>query len=390
MTPRFLLVAGARPNYIKIAPIYWAIRELNRLSETVEVDIIHTGQHYDTALSDDFFRDLDLPEPTVNLGAGSGSHAEQTARVMTGFEKVLQDHLADVVIVVGDVNSTAACAMVTAKAYGCSRSGTGRPLLAHVEAGLRSHDRAMPEEVNRLVTDTLSDVLLTASTDANDNLRSEGVHDDKVTLVGNTMVDSLLRSMAAAEQEELPRAMQTSANGSGYGLCTLHRPSNVDSRETLSGIIAALSEIATETPLFLPLHPRTRARVESFGFGSHFQSLEDAGDNPRGIFVIEPLSYFQMLLAQRTSSFVLTDSGGLQEETTALGVPCVTIRENTERPITITEGTNVLAGTSREGIVTSLIEARAKVSAGTRVPKFWDGHAGRRIVEDLVLRCSSK
>ena len=387
MKTKILLIAGARPNYMKIAPIYWAIRDSKELRGKVEAEIIHTGQHYDAALSDDFFRDLDLPAPAVNLGVGSGSHAEQTARVMTGFEKVLQDRPADVVLVVGDVNSTAACAMVTAKAYGCTPSGVGRPLLAHVEAGLRSRDRAMPEEVNRLVTDALSDVLLTTSADADANLSAEGVDDSKITRVGNTMIDSLLRSLAAAEQEELPQSMQTAAGLRGFGLCTLHRPSNVDDRDKLTGILEALSEIAAETPLFIPLHPRTRARIEAFGLESHLQSLDDAGDDPRGIYVIEPLSYLQMLLAQRTSSFVLTDSGGLQEETTALGIPCVTIRENTERPITITEGSNVLAGTSREGILRGLVEARQKVANGTRTPDLWDGHAGRRIVEDLVRRC---
>jgi UDP-N-acetylglucosamine 2-epimerase (non-hydrolysing) len=201
------------------------------------------------------------------------------------------------------------------------------------------------------------------------------------------MIDSLLRSLAAAEEEELPAAMAAAANCSGFGLCTLHRPSNVDQRETLAGILAALSEIAEETPLFLPIHPRTRARIESFGLQSHLKSATAVGEAARGIFAIEPLSYLQMLCAQRRSSFVLTDSGGLQEETTVLGVPCVTIRENTERPITITEGTNVLAGTSRDGIVRGLREARRKVTDGTRTPEFWDGRAGERIVADIVRRC---
>ncbi|MFP6665491.1 MAG: UDP-N-acetylglucosamine 2-epimerase (non-hydrolyzing) [Deltaproteobacteria bacterium] len=390
MKIRLLLVAGARPNYMKIAPIYWAIRDSRVFREAIEAEIIHTGQHYDAALSDDFFRDLDLPAPAVNLGVGSGSHAEQTAKVMIGFEKVLQEHRADVVLVVGDVNSTAACAMVTAKAYGCTPSGEGRPLLAHVEAGLRSRDLAMPEEVNRLVTDALSDILFTTSGDADENLRAEGVNEDKIERVGNTMIDSLLRSLAAAEQEELPAAMTAAAESGGFGLCTLHRPSNVDDRETLSGILSALSEIAAETPLFLPIHPRTRARIEAFGLGAHLKPATEATENARGIFVIEPLSYLQMLCAQRRSAFVLTDSGGLQEETTVLGIPCVTIRDNTERPITITEGSNVLAGTSRAGILRGLAEAKQKVARGTRTPELWDGQAGERIVAELVQRCSGK
>lgn len=383
---KILLVAGARPNYMKIAPIYWAIEAAGQ--QDLSAVIIHTGQHYDAALSDDFFRDLGLPKPAVNLAVGSGTHATQTAKVMTGFENVLETNPADIVIVVGDVNSTAACALVTAKAYGCTPSGSGRPLLVHVEAGLRSRDRAMPEEVNRLVTDALSDVLLTTSADADENLIAEGIPTEKISRVGNTMIDSLLRSLEAAEEERLPSAMEMAAERGGYALATLHRPSNVDHRETLQGILEALDEIAQTTPIFIPLHPRTRARVEGFGLETYLKPLSAAGSDARGIFVIEPLGYLQMLRAQKKSALVLTDSGGLQEETTALGVPCVTIRENTERPITVTEGSNVLAGTSREGILRALVEARQKVANGTRTPDLWDGRAGKRIVTDLLNRGS--
>ena len=376
---KLLLVAGARPNYMKIAPIYWASRET---TADVDVEIVHTGQHYDPALSDDFFRDLDLPAPSANLGVGSGSHAEQTAKVMMGFEALLAERKPDVVVVVGDVNSTAACSLVTAKAYGCAPDGLGRPLLAHVEAGLRSRDRTMPEEVNRIVTDALSDVLFTTSADADANLRAEGIPDERIDRVGNTMIDSVLRSRAAAESATLPGAMEATHT---FGLCTLHRPSNVDDRTVLARILDALREIAGTTPLFLPLHPRTRERLERFDLATRLAPLDPTEAPTAGLYAVPPLGYLQMLRAQGRAAFVLTDSGGIQEETTALGVPCVTIRENTERPITITEGTNVLAGTTHDGIVRALDEAREKAAAG-RCPDLWDGRAGRRILDAIVRR----
>lgn len=380
---KIVLVAGARPNYMKIAPIYWAVRRASQPG--LEVEIVHTGQHYDAALSDEFFRDLDLPPPVVNLGVGSDSHAKQTSKVMVGFESVLEERRPDAVVVVGDVNSTAACSLVTAKAYGTGPDGQGRPLLAHVEAGLRSGDRAMPEEVNRLVTDAISDLLFTTSKDADENLLREGVDADKIVRVGNTMIDSMLRSLPRAEAVELPAAMSSAAERSSFGLCTLHRPSNVDHPETLIGIVDALREIGSSTPLFLPLHPRTRARLDRFGL--RLPDGATISEPTTGVFTIEPLSYLQMLRAQRLASFVLTDSGGLQEETTALNIPCVTLRENTERPITITEGTNVLAGTSREGILRGLDEALARAERGeSRVPDLWDGGAGERILDALVGR----
>jgi UDP-N-acetylglucosamine 2-epimerase (non-hydrolysing) len=366
-----LLVAGARPNFMKIAPIYWALRE--HAADHVRVTIVHTGQHYDAKMSDDFFRDLRLPAPDVNLEVGSASHAEQTARVMTGFERVLLDRRPDVVVVVGDVNSTAACALVTTKIDHAPRPGSSRrrPLLVHVEAGLRSRDRAMPEEINRLVTDAIADLLLTTCRDADDNLRSEGVPADKIRFVGNPMIDSLHRSLGASEDCALPARLGVAPGG--YGLCTLHRPSNVDDAATLGEILAALGEIAAETPLLLPLHPRTRARIEGFALAT-----------APGIVVLDPLSYVEMLRATRDAAFVLTDSGGVQEETTALGVPCVTLRDNTERPVTIHEGTNILAGVTRRGILDGLAAARAKVAAGTRIPELWDGRAGERIAAALV------
>lgn len=375
MPLEIVLVAGARPNFMKIAPIYWALRE--HAADHVAVTIVHTGQHYDARMSDDFFRDLRLPAPEVNLGVGSASHAEQTARVMTGFERVLLERRPDVVVVVGDVNSTAACALVTSK-MDCEprpgrrrRAAARRPILVHVEAGLRSGDRAMPEEINRLVTDAISDLLLTTCRDADENLRAEGIPNAKIRFVGNPMIDSLRRSLASADASPVLARLGVAAGT--YGLCTLHRPSNVDDRGTLGGILAALRDIAAQTPMLLPLHPRTASRIESFGF--------DTGPDIR---VLDPLSYLEMLKVTKEAAFVLTDSGGVQEETTALGVPCVTLRENTERPVTITEGTNVLAGVSRGGIVAGLAEARRKAARGGRVPELWDGRAGERIAATLV------
>lgn len=370
-----VLVAGARPNFMKIAPIYHALRE--HAADHVTVAIVHTGQHYDARMSDDFFRDLRLPEPDVNLGVGSASHAEQTARVMTGFERVLTERRPDVVVVVGDVNSTAACALVTSKidwpARPAARAAAPRrrPLLVHVEAGLRSRDRAMPEEINRLVTDAIADLLLTTCRDADENLVAEGVPADKIRFVGNPMIDSLRRSLATADRCPILDRLRVTPRS--YGLCTLHRPSNVDDPRVLGDILAALGEIAARTQILLPMHPRTRARIDGFGLAP-----------AAGIRVLEPLSYVEMLKTTKEAAFVLTDSGGVQEETTALGVPCVTLRENTERPVTITEGSNVLAGVSRAGIVAGLREALDKTSRGTRVPELWDGRAGERIAAALI------
>lgn len=369
---KLLLVAGARPNYMKIAPIFWAAQA--SASDVFDVEIIHTGQHYDPSLSDDFFRDLSLPPPAVNLGVGSGSHAAQTARVLEGFESVVEDRRPDFVIVVGDVNSTAACALVTAKTVGTGSGFRERPILAHVEAGLRSWDRMMPEEVNRLATDAISDLLLTTSPDADENLRAEGHPEERIRRVGNTMIDSLLRSLPRAEEAGLPAPLAEARDAGGYALATLHRPSNVDDRDRLTGILEAFDQIGRELPVFLPLHPRTQARIETFGLRALLSSR---------VIALEPLSYFEMMLAQKNATAVLTDSGGLQEETTALGVPCVTVRENTERPITISEGTNVLAGTRREGILKGLDDARAKCADGTPCPALWDGRTGERIIDVL-------
>ncbi len=381
MNRKVFLVAGARPNYMKIAPIYWGCARA--ADDALQVDIVHTGQHYDARLSDDFFRDLELPEPCVNLGVGSGSHAEQTAKVMVGFERLLAEHRPAVVVVVGDVNSTAACALVTAKTQ-YDADGRRRPLLVHVEAGLRSRDRTMPEEINRIVTDALSDVCFTTCRDADTNLLAEGVPAERIRFVGNPMIDSLMRCLARATGASV--LSDLGLEPGAFGLCTLHRPSNVDRPDTLAEILDALSTIAREAPLLVPLHPRTRQRIEAFGLGDRFVSWAPSPGRrlAHGVLALEPLSYVDMLQAMQHARFVLTDSGGIQEETTALGIPCVTVRENTERPVTITEGTNVLAGVTRRGIEAGLEEALRKTARGARVPELWDGQAGPRIAATLL------
>jgi UDP-N-acetylglucosamine 2-epimerase (non-hydrolysing) len=382
MTGKVLLVAGARPNYMKIAPIWWAMQE--RAHDTWQPILVHTGQHYDDSMSGAFFRDLGLPEPAINLGVGSGSHAVQTAKVMTGFEQVLLAERPAAVVVVGDVNSTAACALVTSKIDLGGNGRPVRPLLAHVEAGLRSRDRDMPEEVNRIVADALSDVLFTTCRDADDNLLGEGLPASRIRFVGNPMIDSLRRCLAAAGGSGFLERLGLGAGA--YGLCTLHRPSNVDPPDVLASLLDRLAEIAADIPVVLPLHPRTRERIARFGLGERVASLgRSARELPsRGLVGIEPLSYLEMLQAMRGAAFVLTDSGGIQEETTSLGVPCVTLRENTERPVTIAEGTNVLAGIGPEAILDALEQARRKAANGARVPERWDGRAGERIVAALA------
>jgi UDP-N-acetylglucosamine 2-epimerase (non-hydrolysing) len=380
MSVKVLLVAGARPNYMKIAPLWWAMRE--RGDERFTPVLVHTGQHYDDSMSAAFFRDLGLPEPGINLGVGSGSHAAQTARVMVGFEQVLKTERPDVVVVVGDVNSTAACALVTSKIDLGSNGRPVRPVLAHVEAGLRSRERDMPEEVNRVVADALSDVLFTTCRDAGDNLTREGLPPERIHFVGNPMIDSLRRCLSAAERCGFLERLGLGERG--FGVCTLHRPSNVDHPDVLERLLDALAEIATDVPVLLPLHPRTRDRIARYGLEERVASLArpERGVPHRGLVGVEPMSYLEMLQAMRCAAFVLTDSGGIQEETTALGVPCVTLRENTERPVTVSEGTNVLA--AHDAISDALDRARRKAGASARVPELWDGHAGERIVARLA------
>ncbi|MGH9179943.1 MAG: non-hydrolyzing UDP-N-acetylglucosamine 2-epimerase [Acidimicrobiales bacterium] len=349
---RVVCVVGARPNFVKIKPVMDALE-----ARGADVCLVHTGQHYDTSMSDVFFEGLDLRAPDRWLGAGSGTHAEQTAKVMTAFEPVVADVRPEVVIVVGDVNSTMACALVAAKAG---------PLVAHVEAGLRSRDWTMPEEVNRVVTDRVSDYLLAPSPDAVANLRAEGCRPDQVHLVGNVMIDTLLANLDRARAR--PVLAELGVVAGRYGLVTLHRPGNVDT-PVLGGLVEALAKVAVDCPLVLPVHPRARAALQAAA--------------PAGVLLVDPLSYLDFLALEAGARIVLTDSGGVQEETTVLGVPCLTLRDSTERPITVTEGTNTVVGRDPERVVA---EARRVLGDGVeaRRPALWDGRAGERIAEVLL------
>ena len=351
-----LSIVGARPNFMKVAPL---IRRLKARGHVAS--LVHTGQHYDANMSDAFFRDLGMPDPDRHLGVGSGSHAQQTAKVMAAFEPIVQELAPDVVVVVGDVNSTLACTLV------CSKL---RIPVAHVEAGLRSRDRDMPEEINRLVTDCIADLLLTPSPDADENLRAEGVEDSRIIRVGNIMIDSLVDQLPRAEDSDVLDRL--GLNAGKYGVVTLHRPSNVDDPEVLSGILDALRDVAREVPLVFPCHPRTRARLEALPGGSD------------GLQLTEPLGYIDFMALVARSRIVLTDSGGLQEETTWHRIPCVTIRENTERPITITEGSNVLAGTDPARIRDLSMQALQKPCGEHPTPSLWDGKTADRIIDALV------
>ncbi len=392
---KILSVVGARPNFMKAAPIVAAIREHNRRNagatsgaEPIQHVLVHTGQHYDQAMSDRFFIDLNLPKPDVALGVGSGSHAAQTADIMKKFEEVLLAERPDVVIVVGDVNSTVACALVTAK---ISLGGNQpRPLIAHVEAGLRSLDREMPEEVNRVLTDHVSDLLFVTEESGITNLQREGVASERVHFVGNTMIDSLLASEAKADQSTIRETLGLkTADGATqpYVLLTLHRPSNVDNREGFRTILEGLEDLAGRFPIIFAAHPRTQKRIQEFGFESHFSRGKSdataAAGIPPGILMTDPLGYIEFLCMMKHATLVVTDSGGVQEETTCLGVPCVTVRENTERPVTVTSGTNIIAGTSVQGIRDG-IRQQLHRTAPKSTPAKWDGQAAKRIVDVLV------
>lgn len=359
---KILSVVGARPNFMKIAPILKAFRR----HPEIESQLVHTGQHYDAEMSDAFFRDLQIPAPDINLGIGSGSHAEQTARVMLAFEPVLLQEKPDWVVVVGDVNSTMACTLVAVK-LGIK--------VAHVEAGLRSFDRQMPEEINRLVTDALADLLLTPSPDGDENLLREGVHPSRIRRVGNVMIDTLMMSLEQAKQSSIVDQMELTPGN--FAVVTLHRPSNVDVVETLTGILGSLGRLQTELPVIFPVHPRTRAKLAEFGLTSQLATWPN-------FRLCDPLGYLDFLRLWSQSRLVLTDSGGLQEETTALGIPCLTLRENTERPITVTEGTNRIVGTNPENIDAAIREVLHGTTFPKRIPELWDGKTAERIVACLL------
>jgi len=351
---RVVCVAGARPNYMKVKPVMDALEDGG-----AQVILVHTGQHYDPDMNGVFFADLRIRRPDHFLGAGSGSQAGQTARIMTAFEPLARDLSPDVVVVVGDVNSTLGCALVTAK------SGA---LLAHVEAGLRSRDWSMPEEINRVVTDRVSDYLFAPSPDAVANLRAEGYRDDQIHLVGNVMVDTLRANLDRASDRDVVARLGLAPRK--YGLVTMHRPANVDDPAMLAALLTALAEVARLCPLVLPAHPRTAGR------------LRDAG-LPDGIHVIPPAGYLDFLALEASAKLVLTDSGGVQEETTALGVACLTLRDNTERPITLTEGTNRLVGRD-PGRIVAAARAALESPPAPRAPALWDGKAGQRIAAALL------
>jgi len=375
---KLLIVVGARPNFMKAAPILKAIREFNsirgELAEAIHPALVHTGQHYDARMSDSFFADLDLPKPDVFLGAGSGSHAGQTAEIMRRFEPVLLRESPRALLVLGDVNSTLACALVAAKL-----PAKTRPLIAHVEAGLRSFDRNMPEEINRLLTDQISDLLFVTEESAVRNLLAEGIPAGRIHFVGNTMIDSLHEYAIKAEASGI--LTQLGLEARKYALLTLHRPANVDERDSFEDILAGLSELAELRRIIFPAHPRTELRIRELGLGCYFKPI--AG--PFGIQIIPPQPYIEFLCLLKNAQIVVTDSGGIQEETTALGVPCVTVRDNTERPVTLQLGTNALAGTEAPAI-RKAIQKQLAFKRQSRTPDLWDGRAAARIVGILGER----
>jgi UDP-N-acetylglucosamine 2-epimerase (non-hydrolysing) len=362
---RVVHVVGARPNFMKVAPVMRAFQSTGRIEQL----LVHTGQHYDENLSEYLFEDLQLPRPDVNLGIGSGSHADQTGRALIALEPVFLDYAPDWVFTVGDVNSTLAAALVASKL---------EMPVAHIEAGLRSGDRSMPEEINRLVTDRLSDALFTTEESANENLRREGVPDDRVHFVGNVMIDTLLRFKSRAADLEMPREFGLTSGE--YVLVTLHRPGNVDDADRLAGILKGLAEAsaASNAQIVIPVHPRTQARVEAFGLDSLLKAMK----------LVPPMRYLEFLGLMQEAGAVVTDSGGIQEETTVLGVPCITLRPNTERPVTISSGTNQLYTGDPAGLSGVLARSLSFPRTPTR-PPLWDGSAAERIA-DITLRLGSQ
>jgi UDP-N-acetylglucosamine 2-epimerase (non-hydrolysing) len=356
-------VVGARPNFMKVAPIVEAMKRREREFTPL---VVHTGQHYDASMSDAFFSDLDLPQPDVYLDVGSASHAAQTAAVMERFEPVVLEHRPDWVLVVGDVNSTLACALV------CVKLGVK---VAHVEAGLRSRDRTMPEEINRLLTDQIADLLFTPSADANENLLAEGIPDARIRLVGNVMIDSLYKHLERSRQSRIGERLGLTEKT--YAVLTLHRPTNVDNPVVFGRILDALEVISEQLPIVVPVHPRTRKTIAQLGFEERIAQMQ-------GLRLIDPLGYLDFLSLYSNARLVLTDSGGIQEETSVLGIPCLTLRENTERPITVTLGTNRIVGTDPEKIVVAALAALDEpIRTNISIP-LWDGHAADRIVAALV------
>jgi UDP-N-acetylglucosamine 2-epimerase (non-hydrolysing) len=358
---KILNVVGARPNFIKIAPL---VREI-RKARGIEQLLVHTGQHYDYEMSRVFFEDLEIPQPDIHLEVGSGTHAKQTAKIMDRFEEVIIQTKPDLILVVGDVNSTLACSLVASKM---------NIKIAHVEAGLRSFDKSMPEEINRIITDTLSNYLFIHSLEARINLRNEGVSEKKIFFVGNIMIDTLIQQKEKIESLDIINKYGLEKNN--YAVLTLHRPSNVDNHEKLTKVFQTLRRLQRQIKIFFPVHPRTLRKMEEFNLKNSL--------NMDGLIMSKPLSYLKFLNIMKNCRLVVTDSGGVQEESTYLGIPCLTLRENTERPVTITEGTNTLVGSNSQNILKKSQEIlKGKYKEG-RIPKFWDGKTANRIVKILV------
>ena len=364
---KIINVAGARPNFIKIAPLMEAFAA----TAGIEPMLVHTGQHYDERMSDLFFRQLGIPQPDINLGVGSASHAVQTAEIMRAFEPVVLEHRPAAVLVVGDVNSTIACGLVAVK-LGVK--------LVHVEAGLRSFDRTMPEEINRILTDSISDLLFCSESSGVENLRAEGVPEEKILLVGNVMIDTLLKNRAKADESTVLDDMGLDAGG--YAVLTLHRPANVDDPVVFGRILDALEVIQADLPIVFPAHPRTTKNIDAAGFGDRVTAMA-------GLRIIEPVGYLDFLKLTSSARLVLTDSGGIQEETTILKVPCLTLRENTERPSTVDVGSNRIVGTQTAAILDAYREIASGQGRPPGVPPLWDGHAAERIAGHLVERLST-
>ena len=394
---KIMSIAGARPNFMKLASIARAVESYNQeLTKSehanpnkVDHIIVHTGQHYDDKMSKSFFDELEIPKPDINLEVGSGSHAAQTAEIMKRFEQVLIKEVPDFLIVVGDVNSTIACTLVAAKIDYPAGHHRKRPVIVHVEAGLRSFDREMPEEINRILTDSLSDLLFVTEQSGVQNLQNEGIPDKKIHLVGNVMIDTLIDHIEKSNESKIKKLLSISGQ---YGLVTLHRPSNVDNMHSLEPIINALHSISRDIPLYFPAHPRTLQKIEQFGLKDFFNwqfmqeaspvNLSDSTDS--SIYLTPPLGYLDFLNLTTEAAVVITDSGGIQEETTFLGVPCVTLRDNTERPVTVTEGTNYLIGTDPQKILAIVNAILAGQKKKSNIPQFWDGKTGARIIEIIV------
>jgi UDP-N-acetylglucosamine 2-epimerase (non-hydrolysing) len=394
---KIMSIAGARPNFMKLASIARAAETHNQKTDKDDPDnssriehiILHTGQHYDEKMSKAFFDELGIPKPDINLEVGSASHALQTAEIMKRFEVVLVKELPDVLLVVGDVNSTIACTLVAAKIEYPANHLRKRPVIVHVEAGLRSFDRDMPEEVNRILTDLLSDLLFVTEQSGIKNLEKEGIDKDKIHLVGNVMIDTLIDHIKKAEESKIKELY--SINGR-YGLVTLHRPSNVDRLQDLEPIVRALYDISQDISLYFPVHPRTLKKINRFGltglcnwqYMNENPSPESTKERTSSLYLTPPLGYLDFLNLTAEATIVITDSGGIQEETTFLGVPCVTLRENTERPVTVTEGTNYLIGTDPQKILTTVNSILAGQKKKSNIPHFWDGKAGARIIEIIL------